>query len=164
MEDPDTLQLVSDFNVGSAFAEWKNKSIDNWPIKVTLYTYKNFGAEDAVGAILPAVPGDPVMPLAVANSSDNDTAFFGRIQVGDYKKPGQVAVRFSRYDSKPDAMFFAYSQSDTRRSTNVDGYRADVRIGMPMKDFINLTWYQTDWTIGESTTMDRWQVDYIFNF
>jgi hypothetical protein len=162
--DPDTLQLVSDFNVGSAFAAWKNKSIKNWPIKVTLYTYKNFGAEDAVGAILPAVPGGLLDPLAVANASDNDTAFFGRIQIGDYKKPGQVAVRFSRYDSKPDAMFFAYSQSDTRRSTNVDGYRADVRIGMPMKDFINLTWYQTDWTLGEDTTMDRWQVDYIFNF
>lgn len=163
--DPDTLQLVSDFNVGSAFAEWKNKSIENWPIKVTLYTYKNFGAEDAVGAILPApLPGDPVTPLVTANASENDTAFFGRIQVGDYKKPGQVAVRFSRYDSKPDAMFFAYSQSDSRRSTNVDGYRADVRIGMPMKDFINLTWYQTDWTLGEDTTMDRWQVDYIFNF
>ena len=107
---------------------------------------------------------DPATPLTTANASENDTAFFGRIQIGDYKKPGQVAVRLSRYDSKPDAMFFAYAQSDTRRATNVDGYRVDVRIGMPMKDFINLTWYQTDWTLGEDTTMDRWQVDYIFNF
>jgi hypothetical protein len=161
--DPGTGELTSDFRVGSVLAQWKNKSLDNWPIKLTVYYYKNFGATDDVGAILPA--GDiGGTPLAVGRGTDNDTAYFARLQVGDYKKPGQVAVRVSRYDSNPDAIFFAYSQSDTRRSSNVDGWRTDVRVGMPAKNFINVTWYHTDWMIGDGTTMDRLQVDYIFKF
>ena len=112
--------------------------------------------------ILPVDPDDGA--LVTANAEDNDTAFFGRIQVGDYKKPGQVAVRLARYDSKPDAIFYAFAQSDSRRASNVDGYRADVRVGMPAKGYVNFTWYRTDWQIGEDTTMDRWQLDYIFRF
>jgi hypothetical protein len=160
--DPETGELVSDFRVGSIFLEWKNKTSSKWPLKLSLFYYKNFGAADATGAILPVDAEEPA--LVQANAKDHDTAFFGRIQIGDYKKPGQVAVRLARYDSGPDAIFFAYSQSDSRRSSNADGYRADVRIGMPAKDHVNVTWYHTDWKIGEDTTMDRLQVDYIFTF
>lgn len=163
--DPATGELISDFRVGTLFAEWKNKSINRWPIKVSLFYYQNFGASDETGEIWSAPdPGDSPVPLASGTGSDNDTAFFGRVQFGDYKKPGQVAVRISRYDSKPDAIFFAYAQSDTRRSSNVDGWRTDVRVGMPAKGYVNFTWYQTDWTLGDDTTMDRFQLDYIFKF
>jgi len=160
--DPVTQEVLSDFEVGNVMVEWKNKSLKNWPIKLTGYYFKNFGAEDAVGAILPTDDGDPV--LAIGNPADNDSAWFGRVQFGDYKKPGQVSVRFSRYYSEPDAIYFAYAQSDSRRSSNVDGFRTDVRIGMPKKGFVNVTWYQTDWTIGDDTTMNRFQFDYIFKF
>jgi hypothetical protein len=163
--DPATGELISDFHVGTLFTEWKNKSFSRWPIKVSLFFYKNFGASDEVGAILPAPdPGGTPTPLASGTGSDNDTAFFGRVQVGDYKKPGHVAVRLSRYDSEPDAVFFAYAQSDTRRSSNVDGWRTDFRVGVPAKGYVNVTWYHTDWTLGEDTTMERFQFDYIFNF
>jgi hypothetical protein len=155
-------ELVSDFHVESFFAEWKNKRFKRVPIKLTGYYYENLGAKDALGAILP-VEGDPE-PLAEVNAAQNATGYFARLQLGDYKKPGQVAIRGTRYYAKPDAMFFAYTQSDSRRSTNVDGYRADLRIGMPNKGYINLTWYHTDWLVGEGDTMDRWQVDYIFKF
>jgi hypothetical protein len=166
--DPATGELISDFQVGNILAEWKNKSFERWPIKVTVFYFKNFGAEDADGAILPVDASfpvtDPADALATGNPTDNDTGMFWRIGVGGYKKPGEVEVRISRYDSKPDAMFFAYAQSDTRRASNVDGYRADLRIGMPKKGFINVTYYNTDWTLGEDTTMHRWQFDYIFKF
>ena len=102
--------------------------------------------------------------LAYGRGSDNDTAWFGRIQVGDYKKPGQIAIRFSRYDSKPDAIFFAYGQSDARRSSNVDGYRTDLRIGLPKDSHINFTWYRTNWTLGNDTIMNRIFLDFIFPF
>jgi hypothetical protein len=166
--DPDSGELISDFQVGNLFAEWKNESFKRWPIKVTVFYFKNFGAEDADGAILvddasfPVTDSDDI--LVVGNGSENDTALFARVQVGDYKKPGQIAVRVTRYDSEPDAMFFAYPQSDSRRSSNIDAWRADFRIGMPMKSHINITYYRTDWTIGEDTTMNRWQFDYIFTF
>ncbi len=159
--NPNTGEMVSDFRVGSLFLEWKNKSIEAWPLKVSLYFYRNFGAGDGLGAILPV---DDTAPLALGRGIDNDNAWFGRIQVGDYKKPGQVALRVSRYDSRPDAIFFAYAQSDTRRGSNVDGYRADVRVGMPKKGYINVTFYRTDWTIGDDSTMHRWQLDYVFIF
>ena len=29
---------------------------------------------------------------------------------------------------------------------------------------MNVTWYRTEWKVGEDTTMDRWQFDYIFRF
>ena len=118
-------------------------------------------AGDGRGGIRPV---DDTAPLALGRGTDNDTAWFGRIQVGDYKKPGQVALRVSRYDSQPDAIFFAYAQSDTRRASNLDGYRADLRVGMPKKAYINVTFYRTDWTIGEDSTMHRWQFDWVFSF
>jgi hypothetical protein len=160
--DPATGGLVSDFHVGSFFFEWSSKAIEGWPLKVNAFFYKNFGAGDAIGLLVPVGPDQD--PTAAARGIDNDTGWFGRIQVGDYKKPGQVAVRFSRYDAKPDAFFFAYAQSDTRRSSNVDGYRTDLRIGMPKKGYVNVTWYNTNWTVGEDTTMNRWQFDYVFRF
>jgi hypothetical protein len=160
--DPLAGKFASDFRVGSLSFEWKNTSVKGWPVTVTVFLYKNFGAGEDSGVILSIAPDRDY--LAVGRGIDNDTAWFGRIQVGDYKKPGQVALRFSRYDSKPDALFFAYSQSDSRRSSNVNGYRADLRIGMPRQDYINVTWYNTRWTRGSDSTMNRWQFDYIFRF
>ena len=99
--DPTTQELISAFKIGTVLAEWSNKSFKRWPIKLRAYYYKNFGAEDAVGAILPVDTALP--PLAMANGADNDTAYFARVEAGGYKKPGQVQVRFSVYNSKPDA-------------------------------------------------------------
>ena len=47
--NPNTGEMVSDFRVGSLFLEWQNKSIEAWPIKVSLYFYKNFGAGRRAG-------------------------------------------------------------------------------------------------------------------
>jgi hypothetical protein len=160
--DPLAGEFVSDFRIGSLSLEWKNTAVERWPVTATVFFYKNFGAGDAAGVILPVASDRE--SLAAGRGVDNDTGWFGRVQVGDYKRPGQVALRFSRYDSKPDAMFFAYSQSDSRRASNVNGYRADLRIGMPRKDFINVTWYKTRWTRGADSTMNRWQFDYVFRF
>jgi hypothetical protein len=110
--NPNTGEMISDFRIGSLSLEWKNTAVERWPIKVSLFFYKNFGAGDGLGAILPVSDEDDLLTLG--RGVDNDTAWFGRVQVGDYKEPGQVAVRFSRYDSKPDAIFFAYAQSDSR--------------------------------------------------
>jgi hypothetical protein len=160
--DPATQKIISKFQVGDLFFQWKNTAFSDWPIKINLYLYKNFGASSEMGAILPV--GDGGEELVYGKGTDNDTAWFGRIQVGDYKKPGQIALRFSRYDSKPDAIFFAYGQSDSRRSSNVDGYRTDFRIGLPKSSYINFTWYRTNWTLGDDTTMNRIFLDFIFPF
>lgn len=162
--DPETGELVSDFDVASLFAVWKNKSSKKWPVKVSLFYYKNLGAENALGSILESDDGELVPLVSDLVSDENDTAFYGRVQVGDYKEPGQVAVRYTRYDSKPDAMFYAWVQSDTKRGTNLDGNRVDLRVGMPKQAYINLTWYNTDWKYGDDPTMDRLQLDYIFKF
>jgi hypothetical protein len=160
--DPDNpLELVSDFEVLNAFAEWKNKASKRWPVKVSLFYYVNTGAEDRVGSIFDS-DGDVV--VADLNGKDQDTGYFARIQIGDYKKPGQVSIRLTRYDSEPDAMFYAWTQSDTRRGSNVDGHRFDVRVGMPLKGHMDFTYYRTDWKVGEDTTMNRWQLDYTFTF
>jgi hypothetical protein len=159
--DPATGELVSDFRVLTAFFEWKNKTNKRWPVKLSYFYYRNLGAENAVGAI---IDDEGTILVGGLNSEDNDTGYFARLQVGDYKRPGQVAVRLTRYDSEPDAIFYAWVQSDTRRGSNVDGERLDVRIGMPFKNYINVTWYHTDWKVGQDTTMDRWQFDYIFKF
>jgi hypothetical protein len=167
--DPATGDLVSDFDVASLFAVWKNKSSKKWPVKVSLFFYKNLGAESATGGIYQGEldGGVLVVDEIVAEdlvSDENDSAYYARIQVGDYKKPGRMAFRYTRYDSKPDAMFYAWVQSDTKRGTNVEGNRVDFRIGMPKKAYINVTWYNTDWKYGDDPTMDRWQFDYIFKF
>ncbi|NIS64793.1 MAG: hypothetical protein GTO05_06500, partial [Gemmatimonadales bacterium] len=68
---------------------WKNNSSQRWPVKVALFYYKNLGAEDAVGDIIDDTSAVIVGGL---NGKENDTGHFARIQVGDYKKRGQVAV------------------------------------------------------------------------
>ena len=137
-------RLVSDFRIASLFVEWKNGASKRWPVKVSLFAYRNLGAE-GVG-------------------KDNDSALFGRVQIGDYKKPGQVAVRYSYYYSEPDALFYAYTQSDTTRSSDLEGHRFDFRIGGPAKSYFNLTWSSTKPHLADSATMNRWQVDYIVKF
>jgi hypothetical protein len=163
--DPDNpLKYASDFEILTAFFEWKNKSSKRWPVKLSYFYYVNLGASSTVGNIY-RVDSDGLTVLEPdLRGDDNDTGMFARLQVGDYKKPGQVAVRVSRYDSEPDALFYAWVQSDTRRGSNVDGYRADVRIGMPLNGHINVTYYDTDWNVGDDTTMHRWQLDYIQKF
>lgn len=180
--DPDNGGYVSQVKILSIFAIWKNKSIKNWPITWTNFYYKNIGARDAFGVMARFnAEDDELVPLSEPlNSKDNDTAYYSRFQIGDYKRPGQMAFRFAIYQSEPDAMFFPYVQSDTRRGTNVDGYRFDYRIGMPVGTWINVTWYHTDYNIPinpvpldaadipglsvDAETMDRLQIDYIFRF
>ncbi len=159
--DPVSRELVSDFEVLSAFAEWKNNSFERWPIKLSLFYYKNLGAEDRDGEI---IDGTGATVVGNLNGKEYDTGHFVRLQVGDYKKPGQVAVRVAKYKSEPDAIFYAWVQSDTRRGSNVDGERVDVRIGMPLKSHVNITYYHTDEEVGTDTTMNRWQFDYVFTF
>jgi hypothetical protein len=160
--DPNSGELVSDFRILSAFAEWKYEVTGRWPIKVSVFYYQNLGAQDAVGDIIDDTGGPPV--VGSLNGDENDTGHYARIQVGDYKELRQVAVRLTRYNSEPDAIFYAWVQSNTMRGSNVDGERLDVRIGMPLKSHINLTYYRTDWNVGTDTTMNRWHVDYIFKF
>ncbi len=136
--------LISDFDIASVFVEWKNKGNKRWPVKFTAHYYQNLGAE-GIG-------------------EDDDTAYFARIQIGDYKKPGEMAFRFSKYYSEPDALFYAFTQSDTTRSSNLDGYRFDWRVGLGSKGYVNVTWYNTDVAVGVAEKMNRWQVDYILKF
>jgi hypothetical protein len=164
LTNAETGELVSDFEVASLFVIWKNESLERWPVEVSFFYYQNLGAEDAVGSILEVDDGELVPLVSDLVSDENDAAFYGRVQFGDYKKPGQVALRYTRYDSKPDAMFYAWVQSDTKRGTNVDGHRVDFRVGMPMKGYVNVTWYNTDWKYGDDPTMNRLMVDYIFKF
>ena len=154
----DAQALVSDFEIGTFYAEWKNSASKAWPVKASLYLYKNFGAGDEFGI-------DPTVgPSSRSRGTDNDTGWFFRLQVGDYKKFKQIAVRYSRYDSKPDALFYAFTQSDTIRASNVAANRFDFRIGMPLKGFINVTWYNARPKTGGDDVMNRWQFDYIFRF
>jgi hypothetical protein len=140
-------QLISDFQIGSLFAEWKYKLSERWPIKVTAFGYHNFGAADFEG------------------KKYDDGTFF-RFQIGDYKEPGQIALRLSRYYSQPDALFYVFSQSDTSMVSDVDGYRFDLRLGFIMKSYFNFTWYHTEPSsdLEDIDVMDRLQVDYIIQF
>jgi hypothetical protein len=159
--DPATGELISDFRVASLFAEWKNKSFERWPIKLSAYYYENLGTEDEVGAVYDFNEDEVVATL---NADDYNTAWYARLQIGDYKEPFQWAFRASYYQSEADAIFYAFVQSDTKRGSNVDGWRFDARVGMPANAYINFTWYHTDWDEGEDSTMDRWQLDYIWKF
>ncbi|MCP4899362.1 MAG: hypothetical protein GY906_20550 [bacterium] len=141
--DQDNL-LVSDFEILNLFAEWKNIASKTWPVKVNLFYYQNLGAKSV--------------------AKDQDTGYFVRLQVGDYKKPGQVAFRYSRYYSEPDALFYVFTQSDTSRASNVDGHRFDVRIGAVARSYFNLTWYNTRPSHGDDEELNRWQADYIIRF
>ena len=140
-------QLISDFQIASLFAEWKYELSDRWPIKVTAFGYHNFGANEFDG-------------------KKYDDGYFLRFQIGDYKKPGQIALRASRYFSQPDALFYVFTQSDTTMSSDVDGYRFDLRLGFVMKSYFNFTWYHTKPAsdLENIPTMDRLQVDYIIKF
>jgi hypothetical protein len=137
-------QLISDFEILSGFAEYKNTRSDRWPVSLKLFYYENQGAE-GIGA-------------------DNDTAYFGRVQVGDYSKMGRVAFRYSYYYSEPDALFYVFTQSDTSRGSNVEANRFDLRIGFYARSYFNLTWYNTRLAVGNDETLDRWQLDYIVKF
>jgi hypothetical protein len=150
--------LVSDFQIVTLYTEWKNKASKQWPLKASLFYYKNLGAGDEFGI-------DPTVGVSsLSKGTDNDTGWYFRLQVGDYKKFKQMAFRYSRYDSKPDALFYAFTQSDTIRASNVEANRFDFRIGMPLKGYINVTWYNARPKTGEDDAMDRWQFDYIFRF
>jgi hypothetical protein len=137
-------QLISDFDIVTLFATWKHSKSSRWPLKVSLFGYQNVGAKGL--------------------GKDNDTGYFARVQLGDYKEKGQVMVRYSRYYSEPDALFYVFTQSDTTRASDVDGHRFDLRIGYVKKSYFNITWYHTDAVYAEVPTMDRWQMDYIVRF
>ncbi len=137
-------RLESDFEILNLFAEWKHSASKRWPIKVNLFYYRNLGA-DGLGA-------------------DEDTAAFGRIQVGDYKAPGQLAFRYSLYYGEPDALLYVFTQSDTSRSSDVKAHRFDLRIGAVARSYFNITWYNTRPALREDEPLDRWQVDYIVRF
>ncbi len=143
----DDLQLVSDFKIGSLFAEWKYELSERWPIKVTAFGYHNFGANDYDG-------------------QKYDDGYFVRLQIGDYKSKGQIALRATRYYSEADALFYVFTQSDTTMASDVDGYRFDLRLGFVMKSYFNFTWYHTKPAsdLRDIPTMDRLQVDYIIRF
>ncbi len=137
-------RLVSDFEILNLFVTWTNSASATWPVKLRLFYYKNTGAKG---------PG-----------ADQDTAFFGRVQVGDSTKKGQVAFRYSYYDSEPDALFYVFTQSDTGRGSDVRAHRLDLRIGAWARSYFNLTWYNTRPRYRKDTTLNRWQVDYIVRF
>jgi hypothetical protein len=151
------FQLISDFHILNLLGVWENNSSSRWPLKASLYYYKNFGAKNMVGT-------ETGITDALGNASENDTAFFGRVEVGGYSKLYQLQFRYSYYYSEPDGLFYAYLQSDTRRASNLDGHRLDVRLGMPARTYFNFTWYNTRPKLGEDSTMNRWQFDYVIRF
>ncbi|MEE4273748.1 MAG: putative porin [Thermoanaerobaculales bacterium] len=140
-------QLISDFQIGNLFAEWKYRLSERWPITLTAFGYHNFGAAEYDGRTY-------------------DDGYFIRFQIGDYKEKGHVAFRASRYFSQPDALFYVFTQSDTTMSSDVDGYRFDLRLGFVMRSYFNFTWYHTEPAsdLQDIPTMDRLQVDYIIRF
>jgi hypothetical protein len=137
-------RLVSDFEIFNAFAEYKHPGKARWPVTVKAFYFENLGAE-GIGA-------------------KNDTGYFGRVQVGDYRKNGQVALRYAYYYSEPDSLFYVFTQSDTSRGSNVEAHRFDVRIGFLAGSYFNVTWYNSELAVGDDETIDRWQLDYIVKF
>lgn len=137
-------QLLSDFDILNLFAEYKNTASKKWPVKLTLFYYNNLSAE-GLGA-------------------DNDTGYFGRLQVGDYKQKWQMALRYSYYYSEPDALFYVFTQSDTGRGSDAEAHRFDLRLGFVAKSYFNFTWYNTQPVYQEDETINRWQLDYIVRF
>lgn len=137
-------KLVSDFEILNLFAEWRQRASKRWPITVNLFYYKNLGASGV--------------------AADKDTAYFARVQAGDSKDCGQVALRYSYYDAEPDALFYVFTQSDTSRASDVEAHRFDLRIGFIARSYFNLTWYHTRSSFAAGEPLDRWQVDYIVRF
>ncbi|RLB61302.1 MAG: hypothetical protein DRH08_14130 [Deltaproteobacteria bacterium] len=137
-------QLISDFEILNLFAEYKNSTSKRWPLKFTLFYYKNLGAE-GIGA-------------------DNDTGYYGRIQVGDYKRQWQMALRYTYYYSEPDALFYVFTQSDTSQGSDAEAHRFDLRLGFIAKSYFNFTWYNSRPVYKKDETTNRWQFDYIVKF
>ena len=140
----DNHQLISDFKIANAFATWSWSTNERWPVKFSVFGYLNTGAQGL--------------------GKEYDTGYFVRLQVGDYKKKGQMMFRASRYYSEPDALFYVFSQSDTTMASDVDGYRFDLRLGYVKKSYFNFTWYHTKTVYSLFADMDRLQVDYIIVF
>jgi hypothetical protein len=140
----DQGQLISDFEIVNAFATWSWNKSERWPVKFSVFGYVNTGAQGL--------------------GKEYDTGYFVRLQVGDYKKKGQMMFRASRYYSEPDALFYVFAQSDTTMASDVDGYRFDFRLGYVKKSYFNITWYHTKPVYSLFPTMDRLQVDYIIVF
>jgi hypothetical protein len=140
----DNDQLISDFEIANAFATWSWSRNERWPVKFSVFGYLNTGAQGL--------------------GKEYDTGYFVRLQVGDYKKRGQMMFRASRYYSEPDALFYVFAQSDTTMASDVDGYRFDFRLGYVKKSYFNFTWYHTKTVYSLFSDMDRLQVDYIIVF
>jgi len=140
----DNDQLISDFEIANAFATWSWSKNERWPVKFSVFGYLNTGAQGL--------------------GKEYDTGYFVRLQVGDYKKRGQMMFRASRYYSEPDALFYVFAQSDTTMASDVDGYRFDFRLGYVKKSYFNFTWYHTKTVYSLFPDMDRLQVDYIIVF
>ncbi len=140
----DNDQLISDFEIANAFATWSWSRNERWPVKFSVFGYLNTGAQGL--------------------GKEYDTGYFVRLQVGDYKKRGQMMFRASRYYSEPDALFYVFAQSDTTMASDVDGYRFDFRLGYIKKSYFNFTWYHTKTVYSLFPDMDRLQVDYIIAF
>jgi hypothetical protein len=140
----DQGQLLSDFEIANAFMTWSWSRNDRWPVKFSIFGYLNTGAQGL--------------------GRDYDTGYFVRLQVGDYKKKGQMMFRASRYYSEPDALFYVFAQSDTTMASDVDGYRFDFRLGYVKKSYFNFTWYHTTSVYSLFPDMDRLQLDYIIVF
>jgi len=140
----DEGQLISDFEIVNGFFNWSWTKIERWPIEFYAYGYSNTGAKGL--------------------GKEYDTGYFLRLQVGDYKKKGQMMFRASRYYSEPDAVFYVFAQSDTTMASDVDGYRLDFRLGYVKRSYFNITWYHTKPVYSLFPDMDRLQVDYIIVF
>lgn len=149
-------QLVSDFRILTAFVQWRNESNATWPLFLRFFYYKNAGAKNR--------PGTEIGTGAEGTGTDNDTGFFFRAVVGGNRNPGDLAIRFTYYYSQPDAILYAYAQSDTSRASNLNGTRVDFRIAMPAGQSLNFTWYRTEPELGEAATMNRLFVDYVLGF
>ena len=149
-------QLVSDFRILTAFAQWRNESNATWPLFLRFFYYKNTGAKDRLGT--------EIGTGAQGTGKDNDTGFFFRAAVGGGRNFGDLAIRFTYYYSQPDAILYAYTQSDTRRASNLNGTRVDFRIAMPAGQSLNFTWYRTQPELGEAATMNRLFIDYVLGF
>jgi hypothetical protein len=137
-------QLISDFKIANAFATWSWTRNGRWPVKFSLFGYLNTGAQGL--------------------GQEYNTGYFVRLQIGDYKKKGQMMFRASRYYSEPDALFYVFAQSDTTMASDVDGYRFDFRLGYVKESYFNFTWYRTKTVYSLFPDMDRLQVDYIIVF
>jgi len=149
-------RLISDFRILTGSLIWRNQSMEDWTLSSSFFLYKNTGASNSVGTETSTGARD--------KGSENDTAFFFRFAADQGPEPGKLLIRFAYYYSEPDAILYAFMQSDTRRSSNLNGTRVDLRVGMPARTYFNITWYRTKPKLGADTTMNRWLIDYVLPF